>query len=435
MNIVIIGMGYVGMVTSVFLAEQGNSIVGTDIDRNKIRMLRNGEVPFFEPNLKKLMEKNKNRLEFDFISNEVYKDVDIFFIAVGTPENEDGSANLKYVYEAIDGIIKNLTKNAIIVIKSTVPIGTNRKIKKKLKNEIKDFSVDVVSNPEFLSQGRAIQDSMNPQRIVIGTDSKQAIEKIKNIYKFNEEKYILTDPNTAELIKYAANSFLALKISYINEIANICEKFDANINDVEIGMKKDKRIGDYFLNAGIGYGGSCFPKDTKALEFMAESVNCEMQTVKATIEVNNRQVTKMLDKAKKYYSKFEGLNVAILGTTFKPCTDDIRESPAIKNINILLKYKTSIKVYDPIPIKRLKNMYKDKIKFANNISETLKDADICFIFTEWQQIKEMDLKLFEENMKKPIILDGRNCFELEEIKKYNVIYESMGRMVINNLKI
>ena len=298
---------------------------------------------------------------------------------------------------------------------------------------MKKFIINVVSNPEFLSQGTAVQDEINPQRIIIGTDSKQAIKTIKDIYKHKDEKYVLTDSNTAELIKYASNSFLALKISYINEVSNLCEKFNANIEDVEKGMKMDKRIGKYFLNAGIGYGGSCFPKDTKALEFMAKSVNSEIQTITATIKVNEKQVTKMLDKARKYYSNFDGLNVAILGITYKPSTDDIRDSPAIINLNKLLEYKTAISVYNPIPIKKLKEIYKDRIKIVNNIAETLKNADICFIFTEWQQIKEMNLKLFEKNMRKPIILDGRNCFELNQIKDYRVIYESIGRKTINNL--
>ncbi len=396
-------------------------------------MLKNDEVPFYEPMLEKMIKKNKKRLNYDFLSSKLYNDVDVFFIAVGTPEKNDGSADLKYVYEAVDGIIKNITKNTTIVIKSTVPVGTNNKIKEYIRDNLKKFIINVVSNPEFLSQGTAVQDEINPQRIIIGTDSKQAIKTIKDIYKHKDEKYVLTDSNTAELIKYASNSFLALKISYINEVSNLCEKFNANIEDVEKGMKMDKRIGKYFLNAGIGYGGSCFPKDTKALEFMAKSVNSEIQTITATIKVNEKQVTKMLDKARKYYSNFDGLNVAILGITYKPSTDDIRDSPAIINLNKLLEYKTAISVYNPIPIKKLKEIYKDRIKIVNNIAETLKNADICFIFTEWQQIKEMNLKLFEKNMRKPIILDGRNCFELNQIKDYRVIYESIGRKTINNL--
>lgn len=433
MNIVVIGLGYVGLVTAVCLADKGNNVVGTDIDRKKIKMLKNDEVPFYEPMLEKMIKKNKKRLNYDFLSSKLYNDVDVFFIAVGTPEKNDGSADLKYVYEAVDGIIKNITKNTTIVIKSTVPVDTNNKIKEYIRDNLKKFTINVVSNPEFLSQGTAVQDEINPQRIIIGTDSKQAIKTIKDIYKHKDEKYVLTDSNTAELIKYASNSFLALKISYINEVSNLCEKFNANIEDVEKGMKMDKRIGKYFLNAGIGYGGSCFPKDTKALEFMAKSVNSEIQTITATIKVNEKQVTKMLDKARKYYSNFDELNVAILGITYKPSTDDIRDSPAIINLNKLLEYKTAISVYNPIPIKKLKEIYKDRIKIVNNIAETLKNADICFIFTEWQQIKEMNLKLFEKNMRKPIILDGRNCFELNQIKDYRVIYESIGRKTINNL--
>ena len=433
MNIVVIGLGYVGLVTAVCLADKGNNVIGADVDRNKIKMLKNDEMPFYEPMLENMIKKNKKRLNFEFINNKIYNDADVFFITVGTPEKKDGSANLQYVYEAVYGIIKNITKDTTIVIKSTVPVGTNNKIKNLIKDNLKKFTINVVSNPEFLSQGTAIQDEINPQRIIIGTDSKQAIKIIKDIYKQENEKYILTDSNTAELIKYASNSFLALKISYINEISNLCEKLNANIEDVEKGMKMDKRIGKYFLNAGIGYGGSCFPKDTKALEYMAKSMDNEIQTITATINVNKKQVTRILDKARKYYSNFDGLNIAILGMTYKPDTDDIRESPAVSNLNKLLEYKTTINVYNPVPIKKLNDIYQDRIKFVNNLSETLKNSDLCFIFTEWKQIKEMDLKLFERYMRKPIILDGRNCFKLSEIKKYNVIYESMGRRTINNL--
>lgn len=330
------------------------------------------------------------------------------------------------MYEAINEIINNnvLAKDIIIVIKSTVPIGTNKDIEKLIKNKT-NKNIKIVSNPEFLSQGTAIDDAINPQRIVLGTDSKETIKILKLVYKKNNRKYVITDSNTAELIKYACNSFLALKISYMNELANICELINGNIKDLEKGMGTDKRIGKYFLKSGVGYGGSCFPKDTKALVKLAEREGYEIKTLEAAILVNKNQRIKLIEKAKKYYKNFNNLNIAILGTSFKPNTDDIRESAAIDNINILLNEKANIKVYDPVSLEIIKEKYKDSIEYSNNIDEAVTGADLCLIFTEWKEIKEYKLNNFVKYMKKAIVLDGRNCYEINRIPK-KMIYEAIG---------
>lgn len=333
------------------------------------------------------------------------------------------------MYEAINEIINNnvLAKDIIIVIKSTVPIGTNKDIEKLIKNKT-NKNIKIVSNPEFLSQGTAIDDAINPQRIVLGTDSKEAIKILKLVYKKSNRKYVITDSNTAELIKYACNSFLALKISYMNELANICELINGNIKDLEKGMGTDKRIGKYFLKSGVGYGGSCFPKDTKALVKLAEREGYEIKTLEAAILVNKNQRIKLIEKAKKYYKNFNNLNIAILGTSFKPNTDDIRESAAIDNINILLNEKANIKVYDPVSLEIIKEKYKDSIEYCNNIDEAVTGADLCLIFTEWKEIKEYKLNNFVKYMKKAIVLDGRNCYNFNKIPK-KMIYEAMGNKI------
>lgn len=313
------------------------------------------------------------------------------------------------------------------MIKSTVPIGTNDKIEKYIVENLKhNINVEIVSNPEFLSQGTAVADTLNAYRIVLGVKSKKAEKIMKKIYEKFNQKYIITDRKSAEMIKYASNDFLALKISYINEIANLCEIVGANIEDVTLGMGTDKRIGEKFLNAGIGYGGSCFPKDTKALHWLAQINDYELKTVKATIEVNKMQRLKLIKKARKYYKSFEGLSIAILGITFKPNTDDLREAPALDNISILIEEGAKIKIFDPIGMDNLKKIYSNEIEYCNSIKNALQNTDLCFIFTEWKEIKEMDLKLFFEEMKKPIVIDGRNCFDLEKIPK-EIIYESIGR--------
>ena len=435
MKIVVAGTGYVGLVTAVCLSEIGHTVTCVDVDENKIKMLNEGKSPIFEPDLEELMFKNKEKLTYTLDSKNAYKNADVIFIGVGTPEKKDGSANLKYVFEVAKEIAESIEQGCIIVVKSTVPIGTNKKVEKLIKDNLKnkEVKIEIVSNPEFLSQGTAVNDTLHAQRIVLGVPSKHAEKVMKEVYDGFGQPYVITDRASSEMIKYASNDFLALKISYINEIANLCEIVGANIEDVSKGMGLDSRIGNKFLNAGIGYGGSCFPKDTKALSWLANFNDYELKTIKAAIEVNENQKLKLIKKARKYYESFENLNVAMLGLTFKPNTDDLREAPSLTNIPIILDDGANVKAYDPIGEKNFKKIYPNEITYCNNIEETLKDADICFIFTEWDFVKNIDLSLFEKLMKKPIIIDGRNCYNLEEIRKHKVIYESIGRKTINEL--
>ena len=434
MKIVVAGTGYVGLVTAVCLTEVGHTVTCVDIDENKIKMLKEGKSPIFEPGLEEIMLKNKDMLTYTTNSKEAYKNADVIFIGVGTPEKRDGSANLKYVYGVAEEIAESLEKDCVVVVKSTVPIGTNDKVEKLIKNKVKKgIKVEIVSNPEFLSQGTAVRDTLHAQRIVLGVPTKIAEKTMREVYDEFNIPYVITDRPSAEMIKYASNDFLALKISYINEIANLCEIVGANVEDVAKGMGMDSRIGNKFLNAGIGYGGSCFPKDTKALHWIANFYDYELKTIKAAIEINANQKLKLIKKARKYYETFENLNIAVLGLTFKPNTDDLREAPSLDNIPILLEDGANIKVYDPVGEKNYKKIYPNELKYCKSIEETLKDTDICFIFTEWDFVKNIDISEFERLMKKPIIIDGRNCYKIEDVKKYNVIYESIGRKTINNI--
>lgn len=377
------------------------------------------------------MEKNKEKLTYTLDSRGAYKDADVIFIGVGTPEKKDGSANLKFVYDVAKEISESVQKDCVIVVKSTVPIGTNDKVEKIIKQNVKGVKVEIVSNPEFLSQGTAVKDTLHAQRIVLGVPSKNAERVMKEVYDDFGQPYVITDRASAEMIKYASNDFLALKISYINEIANLCEMVGANIEDVAKGMGMDSRIGNKFLQAGVGYGGSCFPKDTKALHWLANFYDYELKTVKAAIEVNTNQKLKLLKKARKYYESFDNLTIAVLGLAFKPNTDDLREAPSLATVPILLEEGAKIKAYDPVAENNYKRIYPTEIEYCHTIKETLKDADICFIFTEWDEIKKMNLGLFEECMSKAIVIDGRNTFELEKVKEENFIYESIGRKTIN----
>ena len=432
MNLVVVGTGYVGLVTAVCMAEKGHNVICLDIDKNKIEYLASGKGSIiYEEGLEELMQKNKDRLVYSTDFANAYKNADVIFVCVGTPEKKDGSANLTYVFDAVKNIAEMAENECVVVIKSTVPIGTNDKVEKILnehnKNKVK---FHVVSNPEFLAQGTAVHDTLHANRIVIGSEDKKATDIMINVYKDFDAPKIITNRKCAEMIKYASNNFLALKISFINEIANLCEKIGANIEDVAKGMGFDERIGNKFLNAGIGYGGSCFPKDTKALHWLSTFNDYELKTIKAAIEVNENQKLRLIKKAKKYYKSFENLNVAVLGLTFKPGTDDLREAPSIVNVGIMLDDGANIKAYDPIGIPNFSKIYSEEsnnIKYCKTIEDTLKDADICFIFTEWKEIKDLNPEIFKKNMKTPILLDGRNCYKLETMEEYGIEYSSIGR--------
>lgn len=430
MKIVVAGTGYVGLVTAVCLAEKGHNVTCLDIVEEKIKMLNEGRLPIYEPGVEELINKNREKLVFTINKENAYEKADVIFIGVGTPEKSDGSANLDYIYNVVNEIIAAIKSDKIIVIKSTVPIGTNTKIENYINSKIKEgIKVEVVSNPEFLSQGTAVNDTLNGQRIVLGVKSEYAADIMKEIYKDYNQEILITDRESAEMIKYASNDFLALKISYINEIANLCEIVGANIEDVSKGMGMDRRIGKKFLKAGIGYGGSCFPKDTKALNWMANHNGYELKTIKATIEVNERQKNILLEKARKYYPSFNNIKVAILGLTFKANTDDLRDAPSLNNIPILLKEGAIIKAFDPIGENNYKKIYPNEIEYCKTIEGTLQDSDICFIFTDWDWVKCIETKVFKKYMKTPIILDGRNCFKINEIDE-GIVYESIGRKIV-----
>ncbi len=377
------------------------------------------------------MQEHLSNLTFTTDYKMAYKDADVIFIGVGTPEKKDGSANLAYVYTVAEQIAESIEKDCVVVIKSTVPIGTNDKIEELIKSRVASrINVDIASNPEFLAQGTAVRDTLKAARIVIGTETERAKDILTKVYENFQQPFVYTNRRSAEMIKYASNDFLALKISYINEIANLCELVGADIESVAEGMGMDPRIGNRFLHAGIGYGGSCFPKDTKALHWLSNYYDKEIKTVKAAIEVNDNQKVKLIKKTRNYYEDLSGLNVAVLGLAFKPGTDDLREAPSLVNIPILLDDGANIKAWDPVAVENYKKFYPNEINYCDTIEETLKDADICFIFTEWQEVKDLPAETYRKLMKKAIILDGRNCYEPKKFEGTGVVYDSVGRSVV-----
>ena len=431
MKIAIAGTGYVGLVTGVCLAEVGHeNVVCLDVDKQKVDLMKDGVSPIYEEHLEELMKKNYEKGRIDYTTNykDAYKDADIIMIAVGTPERSDGSANLDYIKKVAKQIASSVTKDTLVVIKSTVPIGTNDAIEKFIRENLKNnVRIELASNPEFLSQGTAVMDTLNASRIVIGVESEWAKNILEKVYKPFNQPIVVTNRNSAEMIKYASNDFLALKISFMNDIANLCEIVGANIEDVSKGMSYDERIGSKFLKAGIGYGGSCFPKDTKALHWLASHNGYELKTVKAAIEVNESQKLRLVRKAANLVESFDGMKVCVLGLTFKPETDDLREAPSIPNIQYLLERGAEVVAYDPVGIENTKNIFKDSIKYTTSIDEAIEDADICFIMTEWKQILNYDISNYKNKMKRPLVFDGRNCYTLDTMKDLGIEYYSIGR--------
>jgi UDPglucose 6-dehydrogenase len=431
LNIAIVGSGYVGLVTGVCLAHTGHKVTCVDVDEQKIALLQNGKSPIYEKDIEELMFLNKERLTYTTDHQEAYRYADIIFIGVGTPDKKDGSANLSYVFGAARQIARIVEKDCVVVVKSTVPIGSNERVEAIIQTELKNnVKVSVAANPEFLAQGTAIRDTLEASRIVLGVEDEFAEFLLRQAYAgFDDVPVFVTNRRSAEMIKYASNDFLALKISYINEIANLCEIVGANIDDVVQGMGYDERIGNKFLNAGIGYGGSCFPKDTKALHWLANFHDYEIKTIKAAIEVNEQQKMKLIKKAKKYYQSFEGITIAVLGLTFKPGTDDLREAPSLMNVPMMLEDGANVRAWDPVGVDNFKKTFglDQGIVYCESIEDALQDADICFIFTEWLAIKALKKEVFLNCMRNPIVLDGRNCFDVKSMK--GVIYESIGRTV------
>ena len=436
MKIAVAGTGYVGLVAGVCFAEVGHEVTCVDIDDNKVKLMESGVSPIYEDGLEELMKKNNatGRLHYTTDYAKAYREAEAIFIGVGTPEMPDGSANLSYIATVCRQIAESIVHDCLVVVKSTVPIGTNDKVEQFIKDFlVNDVKVEVASNPEFLAQGTAVRDTLHAARIIIGPESKEAEAKLMEIYEPFNIPIVSVKRRSAEMIKYACNDFLALKISYMNDIANLCELVGADIQDVAKGMSYDARIGERFLNAGIGFGGSCFPKDTKALKFLAKQHGYELKTVEACVDVNTKQKTRLFEKAKDRMITFSGLKVAVLGLTFKAGTDDLREAPASENIKLLLAQGADIYAYDPAGIPRAKVEFPEgkidrgSINYVESPQEALEGANICFVFTEWPQIKGVTPTQYKEWMRTPLVYDGRNLYTLEEMKNAGIEYYSIGR--------
>lgn len=430
MNLSVAGTGYVGLVAGVCFAEAGHNVTCVDVDEAKVKLMESGVSPIYEQDLEELMQKNykAGRLHYTTDYKSAYRNADAIFIGVGTPEQPDGSANLSYIATVARQIAENVEKDSLVVVKSTVPVGTNDKVEQFIRDFlVRDVKVEVASNPEFLAQGTAVHDTLYAARIIIGTESKEAEEKLKKIYEPFHLPIVSVKRRSAEMIKYASNDFLALKISYMNDIANLCELVGADIEDVAKGMSYDARIGARFLNAGIGYGGSCFPKDTKALEYLARQKGYELRTVKAAIDVNRDQKLRLFQKASDRLITFAGLKVAVLGLTFKPGTDDLREAPSLENIPLLLKAGADIYAYDPVGEENFKKKISEGIHYTHTPQEALASAGVCFIFTEWAEIKKVKPKEYKKLMKIPLVYDGRNIYSPESMQAVGVEYYSIGR--------
>lgn len=436
MKIAVVGTGYVGLVTGVALSHIGHDVTCVDIDEKKVERMRKGISPIYEPGLEELMLQNieANRLYFTTSHQEGFENAEVVYIAVGTPEREDGSANLSYIEQVAKDIAKNVQRDIIVVTKSTVPVGTNHYIKQIISENLNEnIKIEVVSNPEFLREGSSVYDTFNGDRIVVGSDSVEAANVIEEINKPFGIPVYKTDIRSAEMIKYASNAFLATKISFINEIANICEKTGANIEDVAYGMGLDQRIGSMFLKAGIGYGGSCFPKDTKALTKIASNVDLDFTLLKAVVEVNNKQQHKLVKDAKSKLGSLRDKKIAVLGLAFKPNTDDMREAASVVIIKELLGEGAQVTAYDPVAVENAKKLLPGTVKFTTELQEALVDKDLAFIVTEWQEVKEVELSMFAKLMNTPIIFDGRNCFDVKEVSKHEIDYYSIGRSNIQNI--
>lgn len=436
MKIAVAGTGYVGLVAGVCFAEKGHDVTCVDVDEKKVRMMESGVSPIYEEGLEELMRKNNatGRLHYTTDYRNAYRDVDAIFIGVGTPEQPDGSANLSYIATVSRQIAESVERDCLVVVKSTVPVGTNDKVEQFIRDFLtRDVKIEVASNPEFLAQGSAVHDTLHAARIIIGTESKEAEAILKKIYEPFELPIVSVDRRSAEMIKYACNDFLALKISYMNDIANLCELVGADIDAVARGMSYDARIGSRFLNAGVGYGGSCFPKDTKALKYLARQNGYKLRTVEAAVDVNAEQKTKLFHKASNRMITFQNLKVAVLGLAFKAGTDDLREAPSLDNVQLLLDGGANIYAYDPVATDHFRAKYpegengKGTIQYVSKPEEALNGANICFIFTEWEEIRAIAPETFKELMQIPLVYDGRNLYHLDKMKNAGVEYYSIGR--------
>ena len=432
MKICIIGTGYVGLVTGTCLSDFGLEVICVDKDEKKIEFLNSGRIPIYEPSLDNLIKKNvkASRLTFTTDIKSAIKQSKAISIAVGTPSNDDGSANLEEIEKVAQQIAQYMNNYKVIIIKSTVPVGTNHKIKNIINEyQTKKYSFDIVSNPEFLREGSAVYDFTHPDKVVIGTDSNKALKIMEEIYRplyLIDTPFVVINPETAEMIKYACNSFLATKITFINEIANLCEKVGADVHQIAKAMGLDGRISPKFLHPGPGYGGSCFPKDTKALYNFAVDSDYEFKILKGVISANERQRELMVKKIKRLVGDLRGKVIGILGLAFKQNTDDIRESASIDIIKILLKEGAKIKCFDPLAMDNTKKILPD-ITYCENEYEVAEGSDCLVIATEWNQFRNLDLLRIKEFLKIPILIDLRNLYEPEKVKSLGFIYEGVGR--------
>ncbi|MFN7325454.1 MAG: UDP-glucose dehydrogenase family protein [Chitinophagales bacterium] len=433
MNIAVVGTGYVGLVTGTCFAETGNNVICVDNNANKVKSLQSGKIPIFEPGLELLFDRNtkEGRLHFTTDLNSAVQKSQIIFLALPTPPGEDGSADLSYIMGVASDLGDIISDYKVIIDKSTVPVGTAEKVAAVLAKKLPKKLFDVVSNPEFLREGVAVEDFMKPDRVVIGTKSEKARKLMKQLYEpfiRQGNPIYFMDERSAEMTKYAANSYLATRISFMNEIANLCEKTGANVDMVRIGMGSDLRIGKRFLFPGIGYGGSCFPKDVQALAKTASDHSYDFKILKAVMKVNSLQKHILTKKIKKYFkNEVAGKTVGIWGLAFKPNTDDIREAPALTIINELLSLGAKVVAFDPEAMENIKNIYGDQIQLATGMYEAIKDADCLAIMTEWNEFRTPDFDKIEKLIANKAIFDGRNLYDVEQMKALGFHYESIGR--------
>lgn len=437
MNIAIVGTGYVGLVSGTCFAEMGVNVTCVDVNEEKINSLKNGQVPIYEPGLDEMVLRNhrEGRLNFTTDLTSCLDNVEIVFSAVGTPPDEDGSADLQYVLAVAREFGQNIKKYTVLVTKSTVPVGTAKKVKAVIREELEkrgvDVPFDVASNPEFLKEGAAIKDFMSPDRVVVGVESEKAKELMSKLYRpflLNNFRVIFTDIPSAEMIKYAANSMLATRISFMNDIANLCELVGADVNMVRKGIGSDARIGSKFLYPGCGYGGSCFPKDVKALIKTAEKNGYNMSVLKAVEQVNENQKHVLFNKLSKYYGgNLKGKTIAMWGLAFKPETDDMREATSLVTINLLLEAGCTVRVYDPVAMNECRRRIGDKVYYATDMYDAVLDADALLMLTEWKQFRLPSWGVVSKSMKNPLIIDGRNIYDAEELKQNGFEYYCIGR--------
>lgn len=437
MNIAIVGTGYVGLVSGTCFAEMGVNVTCVDIDESKINRLLNGEIPIYEPGLDEMVLRNyrEGRLKFTTDLTTVLDDVEIVFSAVGTPPDEDGSADLKYVLEVARTVGRNMKKYVLLVTKSTVPVGTAKKVKAAIQEELDKRGVnipfDVASNPEFLKEGAAIKDFMSPDRVVVGVETEKAKDLMSRLYRpvmLNNFRVIFTDIPSAEMIKYAANSMLATRISFMNDIANLCELVGADVNMVRKGIGSDTRIGSKFLYPGCGYGGSCFPKDVKALIKTAEKNGYQMQVLKAVEDVNEYQKTVVFKKLQQHYNgDLKGRTIALWGLSFKPETDDMREATSLVTIKLLQETGCSVRVFDPIAMSECRRRIGDSVAYAKDMYEAVLDADALLMLTEWKQFRMPSWAVLKKTMKSTVVIDGRNIYDSKELEENGFTYYCIGQ--------